>query len=812
MRACPHPRLIKEVLAGEHSRYVRVAAPAQRIRETYDLLRQRPFVPLHVADRGGRVIYEITSQRVATELARMLLPVDLLGNLDAPNDSDLYLLRDDLAKTSGFGSPDGGAQKFFAGSDGPLLLSATKEGLVVALPAGRSPGQFHFAEARHGHTLKLIPDPLLLEPAVVGAPSPFAAGPGPGALLTDNECEVLRRSITDEAILDLVERYSGVEPLSPDDPRRVRSRHIAHAEGDNERVVMALARDLAAAGEGRLQVRLGRFSHRGLTLHNVEAELPGASPELVLVTAHLDSTAANDPGYDEEHGSAPGADDDASGVAAVLLIARSLARLAEAAPAARTIRFVLFNAEEEGLVGSRVYARQQREREAPIVAVFQMDMIGYHEEPPRNWEVHAGYAQSAEVEARSLALARVLRQVSPIISPALKPPQVYASRGDPEGDPAAGRSDHAPFQAQGYAACVTSEDFFIGPAPDSPDPQRNPNYHRVGDTTIVPDFAADIARVVAAAVWVTAKSGAGKSPQFAARSSSFGVEETFMTSREIDTGDFQRTTRPFATAMTASSSGSRRVSIDTSRAGAGRSTASAFNELDAANLTEIQPTGSLVSRALTLLRTERARGAGFVGSGHTDGSDFIPDPVTVRTSSVAQIVHFQQFYRGLPVFRTGNLVSFGPKGEGEVKGESVVFETEVDTEPTIQPTEAVAAAAEFLASAKLRQFKDEFGEVSTEQPLALDGFEPKVIAGFPMLPTRPTVLDWVASSNSTQGQENRPFSKPIPAHLLIFDQPAGPRLGWYVVLSRDEQFEQYAVIVSADIKPGEVTLLQRHGA
>jgi Zn-dependent M28 family amino/carboxypeptidase len=55
-----------------------------------------------------------------------------------------------------------------------------------------------------------------------------------------------------------------------------------------------------------------------LPLHNVEAELPGLSPELVLITAHLDSTAANDPDYDERHAPAPGADDDASGVAAVL--------------------------------------------------------------------------------------------------------------------------------------------------------------------------------------------------------------------------------------------------------------------------------------------------------------------------------------------------------------------------------------------------------------------------------------------------------------------------------------------------------------
>src|SRR5262249_21947334 len=144
---------------------VRVTIPLPRVQEGYGLLRQRAFVPLHLSGSGGRVVYGITSQRVATELVNLLLQVDLLGGLDAPNRSELYLLRDDLAKASGFGPPGGAAREFFAGDDSASLLSGTEEGLVVALPAGRSPGEFHFAEARHGHTLKLIADTHLLEPA-----------------------------------------------------------------------------------------------------------------------------------------------------------------------------------------------------------------------------------------------------------------------------------------------------------------------------------------------------------------------------------------------------------------------------------------------------------------------------------------------------------------------------------------------------------------------------------------------------------------------------------------------------------------------
>ena len=129
--------------------------------------------------------------------------------------------------------------------------------------------------------------------------------------------------ITPATMMERIERYSGVRPLTGTDPVRIRSRHLANLDGDNQRVVAALADELEKIGQGRLKVRLVQFSHRGISLHNVEAELAGAGPELVLVTAHLDSTAADNSDFDEAHGAAPGADDDASGVAAVLAAAGS---------------------------------------------------------------------------------------------------------------------------------------------------------------------------------------------------------------------------------------------------------------------------------------------------------------------------------------------------------------------------------------------------------------------------------------------------------------------------------------------------------
>jgi hypothetical protein len=113
----------------------------------------------------------------------------------------------------------------------------------------------------------------------------------------------------------------------------------------------------------------------------------------------------------------------------------------------------------------------------------------------------------------------------------------------PEGDPAEGRSDHASFHACGYAACVASEDFFVGPEPASPGAEANPNYHKKDDTFIDGDFAADIARVLAAAAWVTAKASAA---DFA---SQFTVRGASSMPRELDT---RRTSaRPFRTTLAA---------------------------------------------------------------------------------------------------------------------------------------------------------------------------------------------------------------------------------------------------------------------
>ena len=103
---------------------------------------------------------------------------------------------------------------------------------------------------------------------------------------------------------------------------------------------------------------------------NLEADIPGGAQarEIVLIGAH----------YDSLHGTR-GANDNATGVAALFEIARALKN----SRPARTIRFVAFANEEPPFfkseaMGSRVYAREARARGDHIVAMYSVETIGYY--------------------------------------------------------------------------------------------------------------------------------------------------------------------------------------------------------------------------------------------------------------------------------------------------------------------------------------------------------------------------------------------------------------------------------------------------
>lgn len=229
--------------------------------------------------------------------------------------------------------------------------------------------------------------------------------------------------------------------------------------------------------------------------------LPGLGAELVIVGCHLDSTAARDPGYVPATDAARGADDDASGIAATLAIARHL--WAYRGQLRHTIRFCFFNAEESGLVGSKAYAALLKAASAPIRAAVCCDMIGHNSDPERIFEVHAGHTDPAVRDA-SVPIADCVAERAASLG-VLAPAQVYKGTLRVGGtdravyDGAIDRSDHAAFHQYGYPAVVVTEDFFPN-MPGEPGSDANPDYHRNADATVDGAYGADITRAVSLAV------------------------------------------------------------------------------------------------------------------------------------------------------------------------------------------------------------------------------------------------------------------------------------------------------------------------
>ena len=121
-------------------------------------------------------------------------------------------------------------------------------------------------------------------------------------------------------------------------------------------------------------------------VHNVIGYLPGTNPayadQAVLITAHYDHLGHGWPDVRQSDAGRiyPGADDNASGVAVLIELARNFAA---GAPPERNLVFVAFSAEEAGLLGSRYYV--EHPRPAPlegIVGVINLDSVGRLEDQP----------------------------------------------------------------------------------------------------------------------------------------------------------------------------------------------------------------------------------------------------------------------------------------------------------------------------------------------------------------------------------------------------------------------------------------------
>lgn len=228
----------------------------------------------------------------------------------------------------------------------------------------------------------------------------------------------------------------------------------------------------AKNADGRMSVRtdswkLNSDSTKGLPakpteIANVMATLRGTNPEddrLFIISGHLDSRRSN---VQDGEKLAPGANDDGSGIAAVLEMARIMSQQRFSA----TILFVAFSGEEQGLWGSQHLAQEARDSGWNIQAMLNNDMIGQSSssetnqtdntqvrvfsegiplyETPKMAAVRR--AESGENDSRSRELARYIREIADQYVDNLHVVLVYRPDRFLRG------GDHLPFARLGYTA------------------------------------------------------------------------------------------------------------------------------------------------------------------------------------------------------------------------------------------------------------------------------------------------------------------------------------------------------------------------
>jgi Zn-dependent M28 family amino/carboxypeptidase len=140
-----------------------------------------------------------------------------------------------------------------------------------------------------------------------------------------------------------------------------------------------MEKNIPASG-GRLEVKFEEYTVGGpgqripqeTKLKNVVANLKGTDPtddRIIVISAHLDSRAALD---NDNTSFAPGANDDGSGVAAIL----ELIRIMSVRKFSATIVFMAVSGEEHGLYGAKHMAAKAKEEKWNIIAMLNNDMIG----------------------------------------------------------------------------------------------------------------------------------------------------------------------------------------------------------------------------------------------------------------------------------------------------------------------------------------------------------------------------------------------------------------------------------------------------
>jgi hypothetical protein len=285
------------------------------------------------------------------------------------------------------------------------------------------------ALAELGFDLQMLPDtPMSLR----AAPLPLAT-----AITYDSRVAAMIDQVQSNAAYDENGNLSGENTvLIGGSPYTITTRHT----GSGTSINMATQYVYERMETMGLTVSYHDWTACGRSNRNVIGAKAGIirPDEVVLITAHLDSMPSS--------GSAPGADDNASGSAGVLIAANIMSQN----DFERTLRYVLFTGEEQGLCGSGAYASMVDSTNENIVAVYNMDMIAWDAINGPTLRLHARPTSNPGYPA-DVAIANLFSEVVDTygLSSGLTP--IITADG-------IGASDHASFWQHGFPGILAIED------------------------------------------------------------------------------------------------------------------------------------------------------------------------------------------------------------------------------------------------------------------------------------------------------------------------------------------------------------------
>ncbi len=280
-------------------------------------------------------------------------------------------------------------------------------------------------------------------------------------------CFALFLLVRDERYPAIMDRIS-MENLKG----HVRNMHFDRNPYDRQSELERAARYIQAEFSTMgLEVEEDSFQWEGKTYKNILAVKRGkTSPHRVIILgAHYDTVPGS-----------PGADDNASALAVLLEVARTIQEISLGS----TLKLIAFSLEEYGYLGSLHYAARAKREKEEIHGMISLEMVGFtgprQDYPPyMDPKVYPAVGDFIGIvgNEKSKALLEVVRRAFKTQIPQL-PSEFLLVSGNGMGMEEVRLSDHSPFWDHGFPALLVTDTAFL----------RNPNYHLPTDTMDTLDF------------------------------------------------------------------------------------------------------------------------------------------------------------------------------------------------------------------------------------------------------------------------------------------------------------------------------------